>query len=133
MAGNHNGGGADGVRGVAPAPVGRGALSRRTVLKLGVVGIIGAAVGAGSTAAFARLARTAQPRYRFFSEAEAGLLVDICEQIIPRDDVPGATDTGAIQYIDRQLCGALRRHRATARRCCTVHRCPARCCPVQKP
>jgi gluconate 2-dehydrogenase gamma chain len=116
MAGNDNRVGADAVKNGDPAPAGRTALSRRAVLKLGMVGIIGAAVGAGSTAAFARLVRTARPRYRFFSEAEAGLLIDICEQIIPRDDVPGATDTGAINYIDRQLCGALRRHRQAYRR-----------------
>jgi gluconate 2-dehydrogenase gamma chain len=115
MAGNDNRIGADAVKGVDPAPAERTALSRRAVLKLGMVGIIGAAVGAGSTAAFARLARTVQPKYRFFSEAEAGLLIDICDQIIPRDDVPGATDTGAIHYIDRQLCGALKRHRRAYR------------------
>lgn len=98
------------------APGGGTPLSRRTVLKLGLVGVIGAAVGAGSTAAIARLGRSMQPRYRFFTDSEAGLLIDICEQIIPRDDVPGATDTGAIHYIDLQLCGALARHQRTYRR-----------------
>jgi gluconate 2-dehydrogenase gamma chain len=81
-----------------------------------MVGVIGAAVGAGSTAALVRLGRSARPRYRYLTDAEAGLLADICDQIIPRDDAPGAADTGAVDYIDRQLCGALSRHRRAYRR-----------------
>jgi len=99
----------------APTP-GGAALSRRTALKLGVVGLVGAAVGVGSTAAFARLVRSPRPRYRFFTEEEAALLVAICEEIIPGDDAPGATETGAIAYIDRQLGGRYRRHREAYRR-----------------
>jgi len=91
-------------------------VSRRTVLKVGLVGLAGAAVGVGSTAMIARLGRTVQPEYRFFSDAEAGLLIEICEQLIPGDDTPGATETGAIHYIDRQLCGAFKRHQQTYRR-----------------
>jgi gluconate 2-dehydrogenase gamma chain len=91
------------------------ALSRRTVLKLGLVGMMGAAIGAGSTAVIARLGKAARPRYRFFSEADASLLIEICDQIIPRDDVPGATETGAIHYIDRQLCGPFARHQRAYR------------------
>jgi gluconate 2-dehydrogenase gamma chain len=98
-----------------PAPAGEGGLSRRALLKLGMVGVLGAAVGAGSTAAFARMVRRPRPRYRFFTDAEAALLIDICEQIIPRDDVAGATDTGAIDFIDRQLGGAYGRHRQAYR------------------
>jgi gluconate 2-dehydrogenase gamma chain len=62
------------------------------------------------------MGKAARPRYRFFTDAEADLLIDICEQIIPRDDVPGATDTGAINYIDRQLCGFLSCHQRAYRR-----------------
>ncbi len=91
-------------------------VSRRTALKIGLVGLVGAAVGAGSTAVIARLGRTVPPRYRFFTDAEASLLVDICEQIIPGDDVPGATETGAVNYIDRQLCGVFKRHQPAYRR-----------------
>jgi gluconate 2-dehydrogenase gamma chain len=101
---------------VEPTPGEPAAMSRRAALKLGVVGIVGAAVGAGSTAAIARLVRAPRPKYRFFTDAEAALLIDICEQIIPRDDVPGATDTGAINYIDLQLCGVFARHQQTYRR-----------------
>ena len=63
-----------------------------------------------------RLGRTAPPRFCFFTEDEAALLVAICEQIIPGDDAPGATQTGAIDYIDRQLVGVYKRHRQTYRR-----------------
>jgi len=91
-------------------------MSRRTALKIGVVGLLGAAVGAGGTAAIARLGRPPLPRCRFLSDAEAALLADICDQIIPRDDAPGAAETGAVAYIDRQLCGVLARHRQAYRR-----------------
>ena len=91
-------------------------MSRRTALKLGLVGIAGVAVGGGATAMITRLGHTGVARYRFFSEAEAGLLIEVCEQIIPGDDVPGATDTGAIFYIDRQLRGPLARFGQVYRR-----------------
>ncbi len=106
--------------------------SRRTALKLGIVGVIGAASGAGSTALVAHLAKAPRPRYRFFTEDEAALLIEICDQIIPQDDTPGARETGAISYIDRQLCGALVRHRSAYRQglesfrqtCKAVHGAP---------
>ena len=43
--------------------------------------------------------------YRFFTATEAACLVAFCEQIIPGDESPGATDAGVIWYIDRQLAG----------------------------
>jgi len=95
-------------------------VSRRTALKLGLAGLVGVAVGgaagAGSSAIIARLGRSASTPYRFFTDAEASLLIDICEQLIPGDDTPGATQTGAIHFIDRQLCGVLKRHQQTYRR-----------------
>ncbi|MGA2748388.1 MAG: gluconate 2-dehydrogenase subunit 3 family protein [Verrucomicrobiota bacterium] len=85
-------------------------VSRRTVLKLAAVGTLGAVVGASATSAITHWGRPRQSPYRFFSDAEAALLIAICEQIIPRDDTPGATDAGVIDYIDRQICGPLARH-----------------------
>ncbi|MGP8199578.1 MAG: gluconate 2-dehydrogenase subunit 3 family protein [Limisphaerales bacterium] len=85
-------------------------VSRRTALKLAAVGTLGAAVGVGASAGIAHWGRTPPASYRFFSEAEAGLLIAICEQIIPRDDTPGATDAGVIYYIDRQMAGPFVRH-----------------------
>lgn len=91
-------------------------VSRRTALKVGLVGLAGVAVGAGSTALLGRLGRGNPSPYRFFTEAEAALLIEICEQLIPGDDTPGATEAGVIHYIDRQLCGVFKRHQATYRR-----------------
>ncbi|MGA2501980.1 MAG: gluconate 2-dehydrogenase subunit 3 family protein [Tepidisphaeraceae bacterium] len=106
--------------------------TRRTLVKLAVIGAIGAAAGAGSAAIITHMGHAAPPRYRFFSEAEASLLIAICEQIIPGDDAPGATDAGVIHYIDRQLSGALARHQRAYRlglesfrkTCLQVHKKP---------
>ena len=40
--------------------------------------------------------------YRVFSNDEAACLIAICEQLIPADQDPGATDAGVIFFIDRQ-------------------------------
>ncbi|HVU23151.1 MAG TPA: gluconate 2-dehydrogenase subunit 3 family protein [Opitutus sp.] len=85
-------------------------------MKLGLVGAVGVMAGAGSTALIARLGRGARPRYRCFSDADAELVNAICGTIIPRDDLPGAAETGAVDYIDRQLGGAFARQRETYRR-----------------
>lgn len=94
----------------------RSGLSRRTLLKIGATSALGVAIGAGSAAGIARFLRTAPSPYLFFSASEASLLTAVCEQIIPRDDTPGATDAGVIFYIDRQLFGAHSRHQRTYRR-----------------
>jgi gluconate 2-dehydrogenase gamma chain len=41
--------------------------------------------------------------YLFFTPDEALCVIALCEQIIPKDESPGATDAGVIYYIDRQL------------------------------
>ncbi|MDR1258045.1 MAG: gluconate 2-dehydrogenase subunit 3 family protein [Tannerellaceae bacterium] len=38
--------------------------------------------------------------YRVFTEEEAGCLIALCEQVIPADDTPGATEAGVVFYID---------------------------------
>lgn len=91
-------------------------LSRRAVIKLGLVGLAGAATGLGATAVFTHRRTSAPSKYRFFSEAEAALLIDICDQIIPADDLPGAKQTGAINYIDRQLSGVFASQQPAYRR-----------------
>ena len=98
----------------APAVESAG-VSRRAALKLAAAGTLGLAAGLGGTAGFAHWMRTAPAPYRFFSAAEARLLIAICEQIIPRDDTPGATDAGVIYYIDRQLAGVFVRHQKSYR------------------
>jgi gluconate 2-dehydrogenase gamma chain len=43
---------------------------------------------------------------RFFTELEARVIVAACERIFPADETgPGATQAGAMLYIDRQLAG----------------------------
>lgn len=40
--------------------------------------------------------------YRVFTMDEAACLTALCEQLIPADQDPGATDAGVVNYIDRQ-------------------------------
>jgi gluconate 2-dehydrogenase gamma chain len=47
--------------------------------------------------------------WRFFTAEEAETVIALCEQIIPADQDPGATDAGVINYIDRHLMGHFRR------------------------
>ena len=45
---------------------------------------------------------TSISRYRVFTDAEADCLIALCEQFIPADEDPGATDAGVIHFIDKQ-------------------------------
>ena len=40
--------------------------------------------------------------YQVFTEEEAACLIALCEQIIPADEYPGATDASVIRFIDKQ-------------------------------
>jgi len=72
------------------------ALTRRTFLKTGVAGF-------GSILLLPSCLKQSGP-YRFFTPAEASCLIALCEQIIPEDiHGGGATEAGAIRYIDKQL------------------------------
>jgi gluconate 2-dehydrogenase gamma chain len=81
-------------------------------LRLAAVAAVGVGVGASGVVnrVAARWGGSSLRPYQFFTEAEAKSLIAMCEQIIPRDDTPGATDAGVIFYIDRQLAGPLDRH-----------------------
>ena len=94
----------------------RTGLTRRRLLQLGLVAAAGTAVGAGSSVLLTRLGRSTRPLYRFFSDAEAKLLIAVCERIVPGDDTPGATEAGVIHYIDRQLVGVYQEHQPAYRR-----------------
>ena len=59
-------------------------------------------LAAGATVVLASCNRQVSP-YRFFTEAQARCVIALCEQIIPADEDPGATDAGVIYFIDRQL------------------------------
>jgi gluconate 2-dehydrogenase gamma chain len=53
--------------------------------------------------------------YRFFTNDAAECIIAVCEQIIPKDESPGATDAGVIHYIDRQLSGVFNYDQETYR------------------
>lgn len=57
--------------------------------------------GAAPGLACARAGR----RWRFLTDEEAAIAAAICDQIIPPDEDPGAAETGAVEFIDRQLKG----------------------------
>jgi gluconate 2-dehydrogenase gamma chain len=51
-----------------------------------------------------------QGNREFLSDSQAGTLVAICDQIIPADDFPSASQAGVLTYIDKQLVRHYRRH-----------------------
>jgi len=53
--------------------------------------------------------------YRVFTDEEAACLIALCEQIIPADHDPGATDAGVIHYIDKQTAQRFPHELATYR------------------
>jgi gluconate 2-dehydrogenase gamma chain len=53
----------------------------------------------------------AQAGREFLSVDQAATLGALCDQIIPADDYPSASQAGVLDYIDRQLARAYRRHR----------------------
>ena len=53
--------------------------------------------------------------YGFLKDPDAQTLAAICDQIIPADDVPSASQAGVLNYIDLQLMGHYRRHQKTYR------------------
>jgi gluconate 2-dehydrogenase gamma chain len=77
-------------------------LTRRQFVAAGAVG--GAALVAGC-------AGTRQESWDFLNDAQARTLTAICDQIIPADDFPSASQAGVLTYIDRQLARHYRRHR----------------------
>ena len=79
--------------------------NRRTFLQTAIAAAAAAGIGCG---------RNGTP-WRFFTLEEARTLAAICDQIIPSDQEPGAVWAGVVNYIDRQICGPLRRFRETYR------------------
>ena len=69
----------------------------------------------GSILLFPSCLKRATNAYRFFTPEEANCIVAFCEQIIPKDESPGATDAGVIHYIDRQLAGVFHYDQETYR------------------
>lgn len=80
----------------------KAALTRRQFVAAGVLG--GAALAVGCKAGN-------QGNWDFFTDAQALDLTALCDQIIPADGFPSASQAGVITYIDRQLFRHYRRHR----------------------
>lgn len=53
--------------------------------------------------------------WELLSDAHARVLAALCDQIIPADDFPSASQAGAVSYIDRQLARHYQRHQSTYR------------------
>ena len=54
--------------------------------------------------------RSAGSAWDFLSDNHARILAALCDQIIPADDFPSASQAGVVTYIDRQLARHYRRH-----------------------
>ena len=83
-----------------------GNLERRKFLQI-------AATTAASGAAVSCSKQTSP--WRFLTAQEAFTLDAIAERIIPADEDAGASDAGAVTFIDRQLTGILKKHQKTYR------------------
>lgn len=81
-------------------------LTRRQFVAAGAIGTAALVVGCG-------------PRnlggLESLNDAESRTLTAICDQIIPADDYPSASQADVLVYIDRQLTRHYRRHRDTYR------------------
>jgi len=87
----------------------RGSVKRRRFLELGLTaGAAGSLISCGRTGGGAY--------WRFFTAAEARTLDAICEQIIPKDDFPGASEAGVVRFIDLQLTRPYKKHRDAYRK-----------------
>ena len=75
-------------------------VNRRTFVK-GVA-------AAGAASALTSCGR-APGRWRFLTQKEAELVNLISDQIIPRDQDPGAIDAGVVYFVDKQLAGPYKR------------------------
>lgn len=79
----------------------RKTLTRRQFVSASAAGGVVAAVGCKAGR---------QGNWEFLSGQQAGTLGAICDQIVPADDFPGATQAGVLDYIDKQLVRPYRRH-----------------------
>jgi gluconate 2-dehydrogenase gamma chain len=81
-------------------------LTRRRFVAVGALG--GAAIAIGCKV-------RKQGNWDFLTEDQARTLTAICDQIIPSDDFPSASQAGVLTYIDRQLFRHYRRHQGAYR------------------
>jgi gluconate 2-dehydrogenase gamma chain len=81
-------------------------VTRRQFVAVGTLGTAALAAGCGPKAA---------AEWEFLTDAQARTLQSICDQIIPKDDFPSASEAGALNYIDRQLVRHYRPHQEAYR------------------
>ncbi len=79
-----------------------GLLTRRQFVAAGALG--GAAIAIGCSI-------RKQGNWEFLSDDQARTLAAVCDQIVPADDFPSASQAGVLTYIDRQLMRHFRCHR----------------------
>ncbi len=79
----------------------KGRVTRRQFVAVSAIGGAAAAIGCN-----------AHPSadWDFLSENQARTLQAICDQIVPADDFPSASQAGVLTYIDRQLARHYSRH-----------------------
>ncbi len=77
-------------------------VNRREFMAAGA--LAGAALAASTTAC-------RRSSYGVLTESEAATLSVLCDQIIPADEFPSASQAGVLAFIDHQLMGPYRRHR----------------------
>jgi gluconate 2-dehydrogenase gamma chain len=71
------------------------------------------AAGAMAGAAWAAGCSSHSGPWESLSDEQARTLAVLCDEIVPADDYPSASQAGVVTYIDRQLARAYRRHRKT--------------------
>ena len=77
-----------------------GHLTRRQFVAAGALGATAIAAGC----------KREKGNWEFLSDEEARTLAAICDQIVPADEFPSASQAGVLTYIDRQLVRHYRRH-----------------------
>ena len=76
-------------------------LTRRQFVAASALGGVAVAVGCGTGA---------RGNWEFLSDGQARTLAAICDQIVPGDQFPSATQAGVLTFIDRQLIRHFRGH-----------------------
>ncbi|MGD0629666.1 MAG: gluconate 2-dehydrogenase subunit 3 family protein [Terracidiphilus sp.] len=79
-------------------------LTRRQFVSAGALGSAAIAIGCHGGK---------RGNWEFLSDDQVGTLAAICDQIVPADEFPSASQVGVLSYIDRQLVRHYRRHRDT--------------------
>src|SRR5450755_3861668 len=84
----------------------QGLLTRRQFVAAGTLGCAALAIGckAGNLG-----------NWEYLTDEQARTLTAVCDQIVPQDEFPSASQAGVLNYIDRQLMRHYRRHRQAYR------------------